>query len=140
MTVKGKKVLELYDLSLKLNGKYIRGVESRIAEMVGLSRERVRQILKNKGVFAFQLYEVAKSKCRGCGKEFRADKNRKYCSLKCRKTHHLKKWTVKEVCKFCKSEFSYYKPSHLIKRVYCSKRCQGLWIAKHFGWTKEKRK
>lgn len=104
-----------------------------IARGVGISRERVRQIL-NKYNLPTAIYKVPYI-CQDCGKILRnGNQNRKWCK-ECR-TNHLKVELVCETCgkSFLREGWLYRKSQRRgYKHIWCSKQCQGYWLGFNFG-------
>ena len=125
-----------------INGKLITGILTEIGKEVGLSRERVRQIAVLMG---YQTpwktsREVNKSNCKICGNEFQSTVgSRLCCSKECYKTYHRKKYWTTINCKKCKKEKKFLKSLIEIGRkpVFCSKVCQGKWLAEEHGFKSQ---
>ena len=114
-----------------------------IGECFGISRERVRQILK---VFAKKNKRIAQElrtvrcrriikKCKFCGKEFSvilSNSNAKYCSKKC--FVDCKRVTATKECEVCGKEFTVKSNRRKESGRFCSKRCQGKWLGKNYGF------
>lgn len=109
-----------------------------------ISRERVRQILSRYGEQT-KHYEQTYD-CIQCGKPF-IKKGSRFCSKECSfNYHHLKltcSWCGKEfyrrVCEFLSYKSRSKGMSHGTN-YYCSKKCQGLWLAHNYGFKKGERK
>ena len=96
----------------------------RIGETVGVSRERVRQILKAEGLStkAFRVSKYPPKVCKYCYKF--TENQRSYCNTECRTKAH---W-VKYNCHYCGDEHSMWKAywkrqSKKYKNHYCSTSC-----------------
>jgi len=110
-----------------------------IADKVGLTRERVRQILEknNKKTKHFKQSYI----CNNCGKKYTPDYkeffgiNKLFCTKKCRKEYNYKLHHVTVQCTTCGkdkeiklSQFLYHceRSDKLI--FFCDKKCQALWM------------
>jgi len=123
-SIKGEKIRSEI-IALRTNQPNIRA--SRIAEIIGVSRERVRQILVELDMptnfFKQRIYH-----CIECGKEIYKPSN--YCQ-NCYTEKCHKKYRTKLICPYCKKEFSrmnsYVKrQAKLGHRMYCSTSCCDL--------------
>lgn len=115
-----------------------------IASIVGTSREYVRQVLVKQGLpnAKFTQHEFI---CNNCGGSFPSKRVRPlYCSRKCMYKAHR----VNVLCSECSQMFE-IRRSDLLARmrgpnntgrktddIFCSKRCQGKWLARNFGFRK----
>ena len=98
-----------------------------IGDKVGLTRERVRQILKTSGSKTKKIYPVL-NKCIDCGKK----KSGTYHS-RCQKCLYIKN-SVFRSCTQC-GTVNRYQPG-LVKRTkinFCSRICHGKWLGQNFG-------
>jgi Helix-turn-helix domain of resolvase len=134
---KRKQVKELRnnDLCIKM---------SKIAKIVGISRQRVYQILKEEGLPTVSKRDgttipllINKRRlscvCPVCGKL----SSRKYCSNECKN-----KWNeIPVICSKCgklffrnKRQFlsSYRKHNGLL---FCSRKCNSKWLVEHYGFN-----
>jgi hypothetical protein len=69
--------------------------------------------------------------CKNCRKEFVEDKSKTYCCDKCK----IEFYKVKKICEMCKKEYYVKRSSHAAKKSrWCSKLCQGKWLAKNYGF------
>ena len=106
-----------------------------IARLVGVSRQRVFQILQEEGLptkhLASQKIKYRYS-CLACGKI----STHKFCSDECQK-----KWQqIPVVCTFCGKLF--FRNVHQFlanyrehsSALFCSRNCQGRWIGEHYGF------
>lgn len=95
-----------------------------IARSVGITRERVRQILKENGLFTVRNGIVIEKKCPVCGKVMSGTKSQLYknCSTECARASQGKK--VPLVCDNCGKHFI-RKSSEVIRSNthYCSPEC-----------------
>jgi len=114
-----------------------------IAEMVGLSRERVGQILRGNGLPTTSVQYGKKYKvemeCNHCHKKFQGDRHSLFCSLKCVSDYHR----VDLVCEICGVVFKrrygeirsrYCEGRDTTDHIFCSKKCQGKWLATTYGF------
>jgi len=104
-----------------------------IGDEVGLSRERVRQILKKEGLTTAHYIESPyKFFCPECGKPTRW----KFCNKQCRDKYLY----IPVTCDNC-GKINYRLQSTVLYRVknklnlynghyFCNKRCQGQWMGK----------
>lgn len=110
-----------------------------IGDQLGVTRERVRQILKKEGMSTRALYvpKYGRFSCVVCDKVFvpeRATSTRLYCSVQCQKEAAM----ITLSCDWCGNLFKrpIYKEKptlarHPGKNVFCNKHCYGSW----FGYT-----
>lgn len=107
-----------------------------IGDKVGLTRERVRQIL-NLGNLPTKHYHQDKRKmiaCLNCGKP---TPNAKYCGFKCSKGYNQ----IQLVCRQCGNMF-YRTKSYVMTKGnnihshgdFCNKKCSGKYIGIHYGF------
>lgn len=104
---------------------------SEIAKIVGISRQRVYQILQQEGLPTKQHIKKYLYECPVCG----TITSRKFCSSECRK-----KWQqIPITCSECGNLFirnrrkfmnSYHYHSNVL---FCSKKCNGKWLNKHYA-------
>lgn len=107
-----------------------------IGRKLGITRERVRQILTSEKLPTrhITLHYV----CNQCGKVM--TKGQKiFCSIECfRAFHHI---TL--ICDECGKPFSrlmsdavnqFKQGNKENKKLFCSKKCQGLWLAHNYGF------
>lgn len=113
-----------------------RGELTLVANELGVSRERVRQIAnKLKYTAANEVYRQETARvCEVCGKVFFSKRRRKYCSGDCYKKHLEKYWTT-VFCKECGRGIRVLKSYVSIGRAptFCGKVCQGKFLGKHYG-------
>ncbi len=137
MNTKGTEIKSSRELVIKIRNTNpcltLRG----IGEKVGLSKQRVEQILKKTGkpTKHFKQSYI----CNNCKKLFipRSWAKRKlFCCLKC-KVDYSK---VELICETCGNLFKrslYYMKSNLKRtgqnHIFCNKRCQGKWLGKEYG-------
>lgn len=115
------------------------GIYTEMAQMYGLSRERIRQIslmVEIPKITTKTYFYV----CEICGKtiEEKTKKKRSICSVECRNEkakRYIKTHTVEGKCKNCGNTFSYFKGKWDLTRTFCSKQCQGYKLAKDSGFT-----
>ncbi len=107
---------------------------SSIARRVGVSRERVRQILTDEGLSTRRY--IQKYVCAGCGK---ITNNTRFCSRKCRHEYYNPQVECYQCHKLFRRKASQlYSPRQLHKYYFCSKHCQGVWLSKEYGWGRSK--
>lgn len=108
-----------------------------IGSQVGISRERVRQILKRsqqptRRYIRRQLYY-----CLVCGK---STPNKNWCSQQC-KYEYSYPWVE---CTQCHNLFRRrasniihpaYDARYTGKGIFCSKKCRGIWLTAHYGFA-----
>lgn len=120
-----------------------------MGDKIGISKERVRQILKEAGLPTQRFRQ--QYLCCVCGGAI-LDRNRRtnhspFCSHKCFHEYH----NVVMVCDYCDKTFErrlssvLAYPCRLNKRnpklnskgagTFCSKKCHGQWFSKHYGFT-----
>lgn len=115
---------------------------SQIAKAVGISRERVRQILKQQGLPTRALPTKALPQfCSDCGAPI-SKTNRSGLCAKCFKNYRFGQSRVTLVCEVCGSTFERTRTHYrmAMKRGYrhqfCSHVCQGRWLGRHYGRSK----
>lgn len=102
---------------------------SRIAEHYGISRERIRQILSEFGARTRHINPLKPRRFCRCGNEIILGTS-KYCTS-CRYTRFI--------CDNCQEPFYRHvrfvttQPERKHRWVFCSKRCQGSYLGKHFS-------
>ena len=109
-----------------------------VGDKYGITKERVRQVLKGAGQPTRRYYPSKEVLCLNCGQ---ATKRERYCSDKCwhEYTHPLME------CSYCGTLFrrnakqiiSQLSYGHKKTHLFCSKRCQGKWLAQHYGFKKK---
>ena len=114
-------------VSLRVNNPHMKGSE--IARLVGISRERVRQILNTQGLLVRSVPRVRP--CKVCGKPITHSHAKYYCSRACFHRDHQ----VLLVCSTCGKHFLIPTSDYTLRlrdkktnRWYCSKKCQGKWL------------
>lgn len=125
-------------IELKNDNRFITQVE--IGNEVGVSRERVRQILNKVGLNnASEIREKKKRErtCAYCGNP-RSRNNHKYCSRACACKAHR----VDVTCEECGSTvnrtlsetkvYENYRNRH--KHFFCDRVCFGKWVGKNYGF------
>jgi predicted RNA-binding Zn-ribbon protein involved in translation (DUF1610 family) len=116
---------------LHLKGK----TDSEIAREIGISRERVRQLRVKLGV---PRNVKLSNRCFDCGKPMRA--GRKRCP-ECHQAFKDAQWASMR-CDNCGKEYvirasrARAKSKKGSKYDFCSKRCQGLYAASHWGFIR----
>ena len=99
-----------------------------IGDKLGVSRERVRQIL-NKAHKPTKHYIVTYH-CNGCGKEILKNNVGGYC-MSCK----ILRNKIPVACTQCEKIF-YLSPSRLLvsrEHYFCSNKCKGKWMGIHYG-------
>lgn len=95
-----------------------------IAKAVGITRERVRQILKDNGLFTVRNGIIIEKKCPVCGKVMSGTKSQLYvnCSVECARASINKK--VLLICDNC-GKYFFRKLSEAIRSYthYCGPKC-----------------
>lgn len=103
------------------------------AGILEITQERFRTILRNAGSDKFK--HIAR-RCQWCNKQMKGIPGAtKYCSVECRKAAREKRKQdkmVTSICEGCKKEFLH---SRKVKRTFCSKSCQGVWLSR-VRWNK----
>ena len=103
---------------------------SEIGRMVGISRQRVYQILNEEGLATKHPTKKYQYRCPECG----AISTRKFCCVECKK-----RWQqVPVICSGCGKLFfrnqsrflNYYRYHNDV--LFCSKECTGKWLSKQF--------
>jgi AraC-like DNA-binding protein len=120
-----KQVIELRSANLSMT-------MSEIARRVGMSRQRVFQILREAGLPTKHCVNIKKYQCLECG----AVSPHKFCSDECKK-----KWQqIPIICNGCGKLFfrnvtqflhNYRKHSHAL---FCSKSCAHKWLVETYGF------
>lgn len=130
------EVRSYYEMS---GGKVLHGSLTLLAERHGVTRERIRQLAEQMGFTSARktMKKLRMKNCEYCGKEFEAvPKTKKCCSRECYKRNFKKKYWTTKPCKNCNKKIEFRKQLIKIGRepTYCSKRCQGKWLSKHYGF------
>lgn len=121
------------------DGKVPYGSLTLLAEKHGVTRERIRQLTEQMGFTSARktAKKLRMKNCEWCGEEFEArNRNKKCCSRECYKRYSKDKYWTTKPCKNCGKDIEFRKQLIELGRepTYCSKRCQGKWIAKHYGF------
>lgn len=99
-------------VSMRLKGL----IQSDIAEHLNITRDKVRQVLKSKGITKSK-YE---RECRHCDKSFTTvNVSKVSCSEKCRRDYNKENRGIKQTCVRCAGEFGGYKILD-----HCSQKCR----------------
>lgn len=109
-----------------------------IADQIGITRERVSQILRSEGLPS-KLPRKLSHTCNQCGKEYHSyNKNSLFCSRKCYSEYK----SILLFCEICGKSFrrnasrTYtnvkYKRSNG-DHIFCSQECKGKWFGTNFG-------
>lgn len=108
----------------------------KIGQQVGITHERVRQILYEAELPTKRYYQPSQLyECLNCRKP---TPNKKYCSKECR-YEHTHPLVECDICHqlFRRRHTDLFNPSSGTHNHYfCSKSCQGRWLAKNYGWRK----
>ncbi len=136
------------DRILEINRRYPCLYLQEIGDKVGVSRERVRQVLVKAGIT-----ERGKQKrgcfytCNDCGilYRFNGQCSRNYCR-DCYPKHRLDHWATL-VCEVCGTDFR--RRIHEVRaafcklgyeHIFCGKPCQGVWLGKRNHGRRRKSK
>ncbi len=106
-----------------------------IGDKTGISRERVRQILKSAGEHTRAWRP--KRFCINCGKELiLRHRPHRFCSRECLSQYHR----ITLECEQCHKSFSReisatfcYDNSHMHNHTFCSRQCLGQWLGTHYS-------
>lgn len=109
-----------------------------LGSKVGLTRERVRQILEAESQPTKAVKRPEQIVCINCGAAFQPYGHRRCCcSPECHKAQH---W-VSLTCDWCgrlfprqQSTVLYYARNKPDRKWFCGRRCLGFYVAKHFGF------
>ncbi len=110
-----------------------------LGNQLGISRERVRQICKNEGLDRQSPYSKRQRPfCTNCAKPL---DYRNVYGL-CSKHHQEKRFVASRVnfdCENCGKRFQRgkseaYRKTRPTAIRWCSKKCQGKWLAQHYGF------
>lgn len=120
------------------------GAQSIIAKEVGMSRERVRQIMNDMGLIPpNKLKAQLMRKCWYCGKEKPAKGNRMLCNQKCSKEYRFYKYMQLKICEQCGKGFLAYRRGRTngsrhgigsTHQRFCGRICLGRFVGKKYGW------
>jgi len=120
-----QKVRELRSTNLCMN-------MSEIASKVGISRQRVYQILRKEGLPTKHYPKIIQYECAVCG----TISAHKFCSDKCKK-----KWQqIPVICTRCGKLFTRNRHqfltnyAHFNNNLFCSRDCSSKWWAEHYGF------
>ena len=105
-----------------------------IAKEIGLSRERVRQIL-SKLEMPTRFYPETKE-CPQCHTPFEVRRNRKFCSRPCSNKAKIRTELVETKCGSCGEKISRRPYRIRSDNTYCSKECQHQAFAAKPGGAK----
>lgn len=116
--------------------------QSELADIAGVSRQRVAQIVEQNGLTEYvRSREDMKRKCVVCGDKMDADKFGKYCSDECKLKLRSEKYYVTLKCATCGKDFTIRKSEHKARCrnktseiFFCSKKCQGVRLGKSYGF------
>ena len=108
-----------------------------IADRHGVSKERIRQVLKKARLPTGRIYQTYE--CLNCGKDMGPRPYRKFCAFEC---YHAYSY-IKIACAVCGVLKEYnakqvvWRRAHGKKRTgvfFCSKRCCGFYLGTNFGF------
>ena len=123
-------------LALRLANPQLRMVE--IASQIGVSRERVRQILKRAGLPTKFLFDPPQ--CKSCGQPLPGNIRKSGLCLRCLiASRHPRVYTT-FICEICGRPFERRMgevkraQEHGFRIRWCSKACQGKALSKSAGW------
>lgn len=123
----------VYESVLEMRTKNPCATLQTIGDKVGVSRERVRQILKRDGLKTKATSKRKVYLCLNCGKELDGQR-KKFCSRTCQYEygHPLVE------CVECHKLFR-VRIAQLLRyeRSFCSRECHGRWMGKKFGKGKD---
>ena len=103
--------------------------QAEMARRIGVSKERVRQILRKKGMAAVP--DPLTATCQHCGKKIHP--NRSFCNQECRSTHSH----TALICSECGRSYTIRRnvlnsrKKRGTRHNFCSRRCMGLHSRKH---------
>ena len=118
--------------------------QAEIAQVVGVSRERVRQILKSLGLPPVVKNPEDYNPCKSCGKPMHrisTARTRKYCNRACQLSAH----TVTVECVVCGKLFimatsRWTMHSNRYNSISCSMECRGVSIGRQIRVTMAKKR
>ena len=107
-----------------------------LGKKLGVSRERVRQVLKESKVVNVKAYHEKKLVyCLNCGTE---TDNQQFCSRDCWKKYK----TIEVACSQCHGLFTIGQADliartkrHSISQIFCSYKCNGQWAGTNYGFA-----
>jgi len=111
---------------------------SEMSRVIGRSRERVRQVLKEMGLPTSFERRILTRICTQCGCEWVVGNKGKtlFCSSKC----YSDSRKVLVVCDSCGSYFKrsralyeWCKDKRKYKHAFCNRKCLWVWFGKHYG-------
>ena len=111
---------------------------SQIGKLVGVSQQRVEQIIYKAGITKFQRKrKKAYQNCPVCKELFYPRyKEQIYCSMKCSRKAHAAVM-VRRKCKICRKVFyvaaSDIRPDKGTTAEFCSRKCRGKWLGINYG-------
>ena len=100
-----------------------------IADNLGISRQRVHQILKKEDLRTKHYTQKTRFECQVCGKT----SSHKFCSVECKKKWH----EIPVTCTTCGKLFTRSRRqllAHYKEFLFCSRECFGKWAAEHYGF------
>ena len=106
-----------------------------IGRSAGVSRERVRQILIQVGLWDGRRDSRIEKPCAWCGKAFYSYPKRRsrYCSRVCFKMARTK--IVETACTWCGRPLKLKEWEAKHRRLhFCDRKCQGQWLGKNYGY------
>lgn len=133
-TTKGELAQKMLNVVFAINGEKIpSGTLTAIGDEIGLTRERVRQLMKQDKRF-IPLHGRDRF-CPYCGIKFnKGDPRMTYCSIRCRKLFHFYKYHTLGICEECGLGFLNPTNRSHIHKGFCDKICFGKHIGKKYGW------
>jgi predicted transcriptional regulator len=117
-------------LVIKLRSADLFMTMSEIAQKVGISRQRVHQILQKEGLSTKHKTKKCRYKCPVCG----TISTWKFCSVECKRKWQL----IPIICSRCGNLFTRNKYQflnnyrHHGNALFCSKHCAGKWLAEQY--------
>ena len=111
-----------------------------VGDAMKVSRERVRQIAAIAGITKWLKKRRPYVICPICGSTYRKiHVDSKTCSKACSKVyikaHRNPTVMTRRICESCGGVF--FRKTYLVRKAsparFCSKKCQGSWVGKHYG-------
>ena len=112
------------------------GSMAQIGASIGVTRERVRQIVREEGLEIHRKERHITGYCLNCNAPLFSGQHDKFCSMACLQKYH----SIELTCEVCGVHFSrlghYCRASQRrgYKHIFCSKKCQGLWLGNSYGF------
>ena len=118
---------------IELRNKYPCYTEQQLSDLVGVSKQRISQVLKTSGLKTRHTI-IPKFLCNNCGKPINTHKNKLFCNHTCQKEYHISYLP----CSQCGKIFARSKIAPTIRNIrnggihfFCSRKCQGLYMVSH---------